>query len=57
MGVYSTYLNNHATDLTNRIYPDKYYAPEWIQLFFIGMCKLNLFGIERRDAANKPTPT
>ncbi|MFN8344538.1 MAG: DUF1800 family protein [Spirosomataceae bacterium] len=57
MGVYLTYMNNHATDTTNKIYPDENFARESMQLFSIGLYKLNLDGTEMRDANNKPIPT
>lgn len=57
MGVYLTFLNNHATDTTNRIYPDENYARELMQLFSIGLYKLNPDGTEMHDANNKPIPT
>ncbi|WP_428660486.1 DUF1800 domain-containing protein [Runella sp.] len=57
MGVYLTYINNHATDSTDRIYPDENYARELMQLFSIGLYKLNLDGSEMRDTNNQLIPT
>ncbi|WP_428660501.1 DUF1800 domain-containing protein [Runella sp.] len=57
MGVYLTFLNNHATDTTNKVYPDENYAREMMQLFSIGLYKLNLDGTEMRDANNQLIPT
>lgn len=59
MGVYLTFMNNHATDSTSttKIYPDENYARELMQLFSIGLYKLNLDGSEMRDANNQLIPT
>ncbi len=57
MGSYLTYLNNRATDATLKIYPDENYAREIMQLFSIGLYKLNPDGSEIRDANNKLIPT
>lgn len=57
MGTYLTFLNNHATDTTGKVYPDENYARELMQLFSIGLYKLNLDGTEMRDANNKLIPT
>lgn len=57
MGVYLTFMNNHATDTTNKVYPDENFARELMQLFSIGLYKLNLDGSEMRDANNQLIPT
>jgi uncharacterized protein (DUF1800 family) len=57
MGSYLTFLNNHATNTTKQIYPDENYAREIMQLFSIGLYKLNLDGSEIKDANNKSIPT
>ncbi len=57
MGSYLTYLNNHATDAAKQIYPDENYAREVMQLFSIGLYKLNIDGTEMKDANNKSIPT
>ncbi|MEA5461248.1 DUF1800 family protein [Arcicella sp. LKC2W] len=57
MGSYLTFLNNHATNTTKQIYPDENYAREIMQLFSIGLYKLNLDGSEMKDANNKSIPT
>ncbi len=59
MGVYLTFMNNHATDLTfgKQVYPDENYAREIMQLFSIGLYKLNQDGSEQKDAAGKSIPT
>ncbi|RDB03151.1 DUF1800 domain-containing protein [Runella aurantiaca] len=57
MGVYLTFMNNHATDSTNKVYPDENYARELMQLFSIGLYKLNVDGTEMRDVNNNLIPT
>jgi uncharacterized protein (DUF1800 family) len=57
MGVYLTFMNNHATDSTAKVYPDENYARELMQLFSIGLYKLNPDGTEMRDADNQLIPT
>jgi uncharacterized protein (DUF1800 family) len=59
MGVYLTYLNNRATDTTTvkKSFPDENYAREVMQLFSIGLYKLNPDGTEIKDAAGKSIPT
>ncbi len=57
MGSYLTFLNNHATNTAKQIFPDENYAREIMQLFSIGLFKLNLDGTEMKDANNKSIPT
>jgi uncharacterized protein (DUF1800 family) len=59
MGVYLTYMNNHASDNNNGklTYPDENYAREIMQLFSIGLFQLNLDGTEKKDANGKSIPT
>jgi uncharacterized protein (DUF1800 family) len=59
MGDYLTFLNNHATDIADgrQVYPDENYAREIMQLFSIGLYKLNIDGTEQKDANNKSIPT
>jgi uncharacterized protein (DUF1800 family) len=59
MGVYLTFMNNHATDLNNgkQTYPDENYAREVMQLFSIGLYELNNDGTEKKDANGKSIPT
>lgn len=59
MGEYLTFLNNHATDIADgrQVYPDENYAREIMQLFSIGLYKLNIDGTEQKDANNKSIPT
>jgi uncharacterized protein (DUF1800 family) len=57
MGSYLTFLNNKAANPSKQIYPDENYAREIMQLFSIGLFKLNLDGSEMKDANNKSIPT
>lgn len=59
MGVYLTFMNNHATDNNNgkQTYPDENYAREIMQLFSIGLYELNIDGTEKKDANNLSIPT
>ncbi|RYU93100.1 DUF1800 domain-containing protein [Emticicia agri] len=59
MAVYLTYMNNHATDNNNGklSFPDENYAREIMQLFSIGLFKLNLDGTEMKDGTGKSIPT
>ena len=59
MGEYLTFLNNHATDIADgrQVYPDENYAREIMQLFSIGLYKLNIDGTEQKDVNNKSIPT
>lgn len=57
MGVYLTFLNNKATNVAKQVYPDENYAREIMQLFSIGLYKLNIDGTEMKDANNKSIPT
>ncbi len=59
MGTYLTYLNNKATDTTTakKTFPDENHAREIMQLFSIGLYRLNPDGTEIKDAAGKSIPT
>lgn len=66
MGVYLTYLNNHATDTLaisagspkkKKVFPDENYAREILQLFSIGLFELNNNGTEKKDINGKSIPT
>ena len=59
MGVYLTFMNNHATDTlgTNRVFPDENYAREVMQLFSIGLYELNDDGSEKKDSQGNSIPT
>jgi uncharacterized protein (DUF1800 family) len=57
MGVYLTHLNNPKTHLPSNRFPDENYAREVMQLFTIGLNKLNNDGTEMLDAQGKVMPT
>ncbi|MEZ4905943.1 MAG: DUF1800 family protein [Spirosomataceae bacterium] len=57
MGTYLTFLNNRATDATKNVFPDENYAREIMQLFSIGLYKLNPDGSEILDGNNRPIST
>jgi len=57
MGNYLSHLNNPKTDTANNIHPDENYAREIMQLFSIGLNKLNLDGSLQLDGSNNPIPT
>jgi len=57
MGNYLSHLNNPKTDTVYNIHPDENYAREIMQLFSIGLYKLNIDGSLQLDANNNPIPT
>ncbi len=57
MGSYLSHLNNPKTDTAYNIHPDENYAREVMQLFSIGLYKLNIDGSYQLDANNNPIPT
>ncbi|MBK9736220.1 MAG: DUF1800 family protein [Saprospiraceae bacterium] len=57
MGYYLSHLNNPAEDLPNNIHPDENYAREIMQLFTIGLYKLNPDGTKMLDGNGNPIPT
>ena len=57
MGYYLTHLNNPKTDEANNIHPDENYAREVMQLFSIGLDKLNPDGTPMLDANGERIPT
>lgn len=57
MGYYLSHLNNPKTDLAENIRPDENYAREIMQLFSIGLFKLNPDGTEQLDGNGFPIPT
>lgn len=57
MGVYLTFLNNTKANTTTGSVPDENYARELLQLFTIGLQKLNLDGSLQQDSSNKPIET
>jgi len=54
MGVYLSMLGNQKPDPENNIRPDENYAREIMQLFSIGLVKLNLDGTVVTDGEGKP---
>ncbi len=57
MGVYLTHLNNPKSDTALNRFPDENYAREVMQLFTIGLYKLNTDGTRQLDSLNNPIPT
>ena len=57
MGVYLSHLNNPKTNVAANIHPDENYAREIMQLFSIGLYKLNIDGSIQLDANGVPIPT
>jgi uncharacterized protein (DUF1800 family) len=57
MGRYLSMLGNRKADPANNIRPDENYAREHLQLFSIGLVKLNPDGSEQLDAFLQPIPT
>lgn len=57
MGSYLSHLNNPKTDAANNIHPDENYAREIMQLFSIGIEKLNIDGSIQYDGNGFPIPT
>lgn len=57
MAVYLTYMNNHATNVAGKIFPDENYAREVMQLFSVGLYELNNDGTEKTDASGELIPT
>lgn len=57
MAVYLTYMNNHATNVEGKIFPDENYAREVMQLFSIGLYELNNDGTTKTDANGELIPT
>ncbi|MBK8347806.1 MAG: DUF1800 domain-containing protein [Saprospiraceae bacterium] len=57
MGYYLSHLNNPAEDLANNIHPDENFAREIMQLFTIGLYKLNQDGTYVLDTNGNPVPT
>jgi uncharacterized protein (DUF1800 family) len=55
MGVYLSHLLNKKA--ANNIFPDENYAREVMQLFSIGLWKLNQDGTRQLDAQGQPIPT
>jgi len=57
MGMYLTYYNNPKSDLDVNQFPDENYAREIMQLFTIGLDKLNLDGSYILDSGGNRIPT
>lgn len=57
MGRYLSMLKNQKADPANNIHTDENYAREVMQLFSIGLVKLNQDGTQQLDAFNQPIPT
>ena len=57
MGYYLTYLSNPKADPEHNIHPDENYARELMQLFTIGLYKLNNDGSIVTDENGTPVPT
>lgn len=57
MGSYLSHLNNPKTDTVNNVFPDENYAREIMQLFSIGLYKMNIDGSYLLDGNNDRVPT
>ncbi|TAG26457.1 MAG: DUF1800 domain-containing protein [Burkholderiales bacterium] len=57
MGYYLNMLNSEKDDPDTGAHPNENYAREVLQLFSIGLVKLNSDGSAQVDAANKPIPS
>ena len=57
MSIYLSYLNNARGDVVNNIFPDENYAREVMQLFSVGLIKLNLDGSPILDSDGNGVPT
>ena len=57
MGSYLSHLNNPKADLAANIHPDENYAREVMQLFSIGLNKLNIDGSNQLDGNGDAIPT
>ena len=57
MGDYLTYIDNRKADPILGTYPDENYAREVMQLFTIGLWKLNQDGTRVADSEGRPVPT
>ena len=50
MGIYLSHLGNRKADSAKKIYPDENFAREIMQLFTLGLWRLNSDGTRQRDA-------
>lgn len=57
MGEWLSYIKNHREVPADNIHPDENYARELLQLFSVGLYKLNQDGSLQLDFANNPIPT
>lgn len=57
MGFYLSHINNPKSNAALNIHPDENYAREIMQLFSIGLFKLNLDGSRMQDANGNDIPT
>ncbi|NRF69635.1 DUF1800 domain-containing protein [Aquincola sp. S2] len=57
MGVYLSHLHNQKADPQTGRVPDENFAREVMQLFSIGLVRLNVDGTMPRDSAGQPLPT
>ncbi len=57
MGYYLNMINSERDNAETGAHPNENFAREVLQLFSIGLVKLNLDGSAQLDAANKPVPT
>ncbi|MBS7807887.1 DUF1800 domain-containing protein [Variovorax sp. PCZ-1] len=57
MGYYLNMLNSEKDDPATGAHPNENYAREVLQLFSIGLVKLNLDGSQQLDSAGKPIPS
>ena len=57
MGVYLSMLGNEKPNIAQNIRPDENYARELMQLFTIGLVKLNIDGTPQLDGSGQPINT
>jgi uncharacterized protein (DUF1800 family) len=57
MGYYLDMVNNDKANPNNGTLPNENYAREIMQLFSVGLVKLNPDGSQQTDASNNPIPT
>lgn len=57
MGIYLSMLGNQKPNAANNIRPDENYAREVLQLFSVGLLRLNPDGTPMRDGAGNTLPT
>ena len=57
MGVFLSHLNNQRADPANNIFPDENFAREVMQLFSIGLFKLDIDGSQQLDGDAVPIPS